>query len=81
MLETKEIKSVQLLGRIDDLESYFSKISLLLHPSTNESTLPMSVIETLGSGREAIVFDLPAFSEFEGLGLIKIKKDDWKGLL
>lgn len=81
IIRKKELNSVKTLGRIDDLTYFFSNIDLLLHPSTNESTLPMSVIEALGSGKEAIIFDLPVFEEFNGPGIVKVKSGDWESLI
>lgn len=80
LIENRGLKTVEMLGRVDNITDFFSKISLLLHPSSNESTLPMSVIEALSLGREAVVFDIPALKEFEGPGLIKVSRGDWKGL-
>lgn len=55
--DTKNL-NIEVLGRVDNLSDFFSKISLLVLPTKGESTFPLSVIEAFSAGVPVLSFDV-----------------------
>jgi len=77
--DTKNL-NIEILGRVDDLSEFFSKISLLILPTKGESTFPLSVTEAFSAGVPVLSFDVEPIStivkesrsgELVGLGNFK----------
>lgn len=57
----KECLNVELLGFIVNLENFFEQIDTLIFPSLNESTLPLSILESYSAGIPVVAFDIPVY--------------------
>lgn len=85
--EIKKIKeknqlNIKILGEITKLEEFFSKISVLVLPSKEESTLPLSVIEAFSCGVPVVSFLIPPIQDttLDSGASILVKKGDYKKL-
>lgn len=74
-------KNIKMIGRVEKQSEFFSKISVLVNPSSTE-VLPLSYLEAFSCGVPVVCFDIPANKEIinEKLGMI-VKNGDYKGLI
>ncbi|MFF8839369.1 glycosyltransferase family 4 protein [Streptomyces sp. NPDC015130] len=61
------LPDVEVLGHVEDMRSLITSVHVLLHPPDSlggKADIPLTVLQSLASGRPAILSDLPQFADF-----------------